>query len=101
MEKFNIDYKKIRLENESLKEDIVMFEKTINSIRERLKIMLRVGEFRRTEEEKIFEEIFSEINPYIHKYIENLKCVTKVCDKSLSLIETPDELIASPLSLWE
>lgn len=34
-------------------------------------------------------------------YTENLKCMVKICDESLSLIETPDELIASTLSLWE
>lgn len=32
---------------------------------------------------------------------ENLKCMVKICDESLSLIETFDELIVSLFSLWK
>ena len=67
--KIQYGLQKIRLENESLKEDIVMLEETINSIREHLKIMLRVGEFGRTEEENFLRKYFLKS---IHTYINIL-----------------------------
>lgn len=84
-----------------MKEDIIILEETIKSIEERLKIMCGVGTIGRNYDEKIYHEIQCKINPYIDRYIENLKVFTKLIDESLSQIENPYNEIASEFNQWK
>lgn len=101
MDKINIDLTRMRSENNSLKEDIITLKETINSIKQHLKIVLRVGEFGRTVDSCKLEERFLKRDLEVDRYISELENVTIYLDDSLSKIENPYNGIASEFNQWK